>query len=174
MNTIQVRIGDLAEAKVAAVVRAVRSDGEAITAVGRRLELVAGPAVTQRMQALGDLPVGGAVITPGGELPADFIVHAVLQSAEEPVTAHTVQRALVNALRRAHDFGLTSVALPPLGTGAGNLDAEDAAQLIVDVIRDHLGSPGEPRSFEIVVESSYEQELYERAVSSDDLAEDVL
>jgi O-acetyl-ADP-ribose deacetylase len=172
--SIRVRVGDLGEAKTNAVVRAVRSDGEAITAVGRRLEVLAGPSVTQRLQALGDLPVGGAVITPGGDLPADFIIHAVLQSAEEPVTAHTVQRALVNALRRAHDFGLASVALPPLGTGAGNLDAEDAAQLIVDVIRDHLQTPVDPRAFEIVVESTYEQELYQRAVSSDDLAEDVL
>ena len=171
---IRVRVGDLGEAKAAAVVRAVRSDGEAITAVGRRLETLAGPTVSKRLQSLGDLPVGGAVITPGGDLPAGFIVHAVLQSAEEPVTAHTVQRALVNALRRAHDFGLESVALPPLGTGAGNLDAEDAAQLIVDVLRDHLQTPGDPRSFEIVVESAYEEELYTRAVSSDDVAEDVL
>ena len=171
---IHVRVGDLGEAKAAAVVRAVRSDGEAITAVGRRLEMLAGPTVTKRLQSLGDLPVGGAVITPAGDLPADFIIHAVLQSAEEPVTAHNVQRALVNAIRRAHDFGLESVALPPLGTGAGNLDAEDAAQLIVDVLRDHLQNPLEPRSFEIVVESPYEEELYARAISSDDLAGDVL
>jgi O-acetyl-ADP-ribose deacetylase (regulator of RNase III) len=167
---IRVRTGDLGDVKAAAVVRAVRSDGEAITAVGRRLGVLAGPAVAKRLGGLGDLPVGGAVITPGGDLPADFIIHAVLQSAEEPVTGHTLQRALVNALRRAHDFGLASVALPPLGTGAGNLDAEDAAQLIVDVLRDHLQNPGDPRSFEIVVESAYEEELYARAVSSDDSA----
>jgi O-acetyl-ADP-ribose deacetylase (regulator of RNase III) len=171
--SIRVRIGDLGETKAAAIVRAVRSDGEAITAIGRRLEMLAGPTMSKRLQGIGDLPVGGAVLTPGGELPADFVIHAVLQSSEEPVTPHTVQRALLNALRRARDFGLTTVALPPLGTGAGNLDAEDAAQLIVDVLRDHLQDPGEPRSFEIVVESAYEEELYARAVASDDLAEDV-
>jgi O-acetyl-ADP-ribose deacetylase (regulator of RNase III) len=171
---VSVRVGDLGQSSAAAVVRAIRSDGDAITAVGRRLEVLAGPTLTRRLQALGDLPVGGAVITPAGDLPAQFIIHAVLQSAEEPVTSQTVQRALVNVLRRARDLGLESVAFPPIGSGAGNLDAEDAARLLVEVLRDHLQDGGVPRSFEIFVESAYEEELYAREVSAWDLAGGVL
>ena len=137
-GSVRARVGDLAQSDAAAVVRSVRSDGEAITAVGRRLERLAGAAVARRLQGLGDLPVGGAVITPAGELPAQFIIHVVLQSAEEPVTPQTVQRALVNALRRARDLGLETVAFPPVGSGAGNLDSEVAADLLVEVLTTHL------------------------------------
>jgi O-acetyl-ADP-ribose deacetylase (regulator of RNase III) len=165
--------GELGESRASAVVRPVRSDGEAITAVGRRLELLAGAAVAERLQALGDLPVGGAVITPAGALAAEFIVHAVLQSAEEPVSALSVQRALVNVVRRARDLGLASVAFPPVGTGAGNLDAEVAARILVEVLRDHLREGADPRSFEIRVESPYEEELFLRLVAATETVGDV-
>jgi O-acetyl-ADP-ribose deacetylase len=164
-SPIRVRRGELEESTTDAVVRPVRSDGEAITAVGRRVELVGGPEVKRRLEALGELPVGGAVITPAGTLPAHFVIHAVLQSAEEAVSTVSVQRSLVNALRRARDLGLESVALPPMGTGAGNLDAEEAAALLVEVLTHHLQRDEAPQRFDIVVESAYEQELYERAVA---------
>lgn len=168
---LRVRIGDLGESDAAAVVRPVRSDGEAITAVGRRLEMLAGPGVSQRLQGLGDLPVGGAVITPAGDLPAQFIIHAVLQSSEEPVSAPIVQRALLNVLRRARDLGLGSLALPPMGTGAGNLEPEQAAHLLVEVLRNHLSEREEPQSLEILVESAYEEELYAREARAHDGAD---
>jgi O-acetyl-ADP-ribose deacetylase (regulator of RNase III) len=173
-GSVRVRTGDLAASDAAAVVRSVRADGEAITAVGRRLEQLAGPAVAQRLRGLGDLPVGGAVITPAGALPTQFLIHAVLQSAEEPVSTHAVQRALVNALRRARDLGLASVAFPPIGGGAGNLDAEVAAELLVEVLTVHLQDGDAPRSFEIFVDSAYEEELYQRRISAKHLAGDVL
>ena len=172
--SLTVRIGDLGTTQADAVVRGIRSDGAAITAAGRRIEVLAGPTVTKRLLGLGELPVGGAVITPAGDLAADFIIHAVLQSAEEPVTTHTVQRALVNALRRARDLGLESVALPPLGTGAGNLDVEESAQIVVEVLRDHLRGVGTPRSFEVLVESAYEEELFLRELATGNSAEGVL
>lgn len=171
---IRVRVGDLGEVTSDAVVRPIRSDGEAITAVGRRIEVQAGPTVAQRLQGLGELPVGGAVITPGGESPCSFIIHVVVQSADEPVSAIGVQRGLVNALRRARDLGLDSVAFPPVGTGAGNLEAEEAAHILVEVLRDHLRDGDAPRDFEIIVESDYEEQLLLREVAALGTAGDVL
>jgi O-acetyl-ADP-ribose deacetylase (regulator of RNase III) len=165
-NGLAVRVGELGKSDAAAVVRAVRSDGEAITAAGRRLEVLAGESVSQRLQGLGDLPVGGAVITPAGDLPAQFIIHAVLQSVEDPVSSVTVRRALVNVLRRAKDLGISSLALPLLGTGAGNLDAEEAARLLVGALREHLHHGEEPRSFEIVVENAYEEGLFAHEIAA--------
>ncbi|HSR42022.1 MAG TPA: macro domain-containing protein, partial [Longimicrobiales bacterium] len=109
----------LADAEAEAVVRPVRSDGEAITGPGRRLEVAAVTDWSARLGEMGDLPVGVAVLTPGGELPASFVIHVVVQSPEEPVTAAGVRRGLVNVLRRASEFGIDSLALPPLGVGPG-------------------------------------------------------
>jgi O-acetyl-ADP-ribose deacetylase (regulator of RNase III) len=139
---VTVRVGELGTSMAAAVVRPVRTDGEGISAGGRRLERLAGPQVAERLQGLGDLPVGGAVLTPAGDLPAEFIIHAVLQSVEEQVSTATVRRALANVMRRARDLGLESLSIPLLGTGAGNLDADEAARLLVDALKERRGSGG--------------------------------
>ncbi len=147
------------------VVRAARSDGASITPVARRVETAAGPDVRRRVEAMGELPVGSAVLTPGGELPVRFLLHVVLQSAQEPVTAAVVQRATGNALARAADFGMAEVALPPLGTHAGNLQAEESARSMGAAIAEHRVRNPTPDSITIVVESDYELDVFERALA---------
>lgn len=158
---IRVVRGDLVAADAECLLRPVSGRCEAVSAVGRRMEAEAGPAVARRLESQGDVPVGTAILTPGGELAASFIIHVVVQSPEEPVTSHTVQRGLVNALRRAADFGIESVALPPMGLGAGNLDVEESAKVIVDVIRNHEAEGRPPADFRIVVESEYESSVFQ-------------
>lgn len=173
INGVAVRVGDLGKSMSEGVVRAVRADGEAITAAGRRLGMLAGPSVAERLQGLGDLPVGGAVITPAGELPAEFIIHAVLQSIEEPVSTKTVRRALVNVLRRARDVGLESLSIPLLGLGAGNLDADEAARLLAEALKDHMRHGEDPKRIEILVDNVYEEELFTRQLAAQASAGDV-
>ena len=109
---------------------------------------------------MGEVPVGGAVITPGGALQADFLVHVVVQSGEEPVTASGVRKALVNGLRHACRLGVETMAIPPLGTGAGNLDAEAAADVMVPVLREHLEREDYPRHVLVMVTTAYEMETF--------------
>ena len=115
---------------------------------------------------MGELPVGAAVITPGGGLSAMFLIHVVLQSPEEPVTPGGVRAALRNGLRRGQEWGVESLAIPPLGTGAGNMDAEESAALMIPLIQDHLGTARKPLEVLIVVGTEYEQEVFVRALES--------
>lgn len=147
--------GGLAEASAEAILRAVSSDGDAISGWGRRLEALAGPEVAARVAAQGECPVGTAFLTPGGGTGADFIVHLVLQSREEPVSAAGLERAVRNALRRASDFGLESVALPLLGTGPGQLPAEVSAPLILQLLEEHRGGHALPDRFLLITESEF-------------------
>lgn len=163
---IEVRRGELSTAEVEALVRPISSDGQAVTVAGRKMEVSAGDELAERVHELGQLPVGGAVITPGGNLFADFVIHVVVQSADEPATPSGVQRGLVNALRRAKEWGLESLALPPIGTGAGSLDAEEAADILVGVLSDHMLDNEEPRRISVVVENEYEEDVYLRLVAA--------
>lgn len=163
---IRVVRGDLAAAGAECVLRPIRSDGAPVTTVSRRLEALAGERVAARVEAQGDSPVGTAFITPGGDLPASFLVHVVLQSVDEPPTRHAVQRCLVNALRRAADVGIASIALPPLGGGAGNLDLEETARTMVDVIGIHVADGRPPLEFQVVVESEYEESVFRSMAGS--------
>ena len=161
---IRILISELGEAECEGVLRSISSDLGADTPVSRTLELRAGEKVADRLQGMGTLPVGAAVITPAGDLPAGFLIHAVLQSREEPVRTGTIRSALTNGLRRAQEWGLASLALPPLGMGAGNLEAEDSAQAMIPVLLEHLQRGDPPREIVIAVTSTYEEDVFLRAV----------
>ena len=146
--------------------RPIRSDNAPLTAEARDVLVGAGPTVVERLDQMGQLPVGGAFVTPGGTLGASFIIHVVTASEEEPETAVTVQKALRNGLRRAAEWGMESLALPPLGLGVGLLDAEDAARAMVEILINHLDEGQPPTVLTIVVTSEYEAEIFRRLVDS--------
>lgn len=161
---IQVVVGDLKSQDREALVRPMRSDLAPLTAGARDVLRAAGPAVEERLQQLGSVPIGGAAITPGGGLASSFIIHVVTASEEEPETSMSVQRALRNGLRRAADWGITSLALPPLGMGAGHMEAEEAARVEVEILVDHLGEGKPPLDITIVAGSEYEAGVFRRLV----------
>lgn len=161
---IQVVVGELSAQEREGVVRPVRSDLAPLTAGARDVLLAAGPSVDERLQQVGSVPIGGAVITPGGALPAGFIIHVVTASDEEPETAMSVQRALRNGLRRAADWGLESLAIPPLGTGVGHMEMEDAARAEVEILIDHLDEGHAPLDITLVVGNDYEAGVFGRIV----------
>ena len=161
---IRVVAGDLGEQRVSAVIRPVGSDGAPVNALSRDVGTAAGPSVEERLAALGPIPLGGAVLTPAGALPADFLIHVVVMSPEEPQSSAIVQRALRNGLRRASDWGLESLALPPLGLGAGAIQADEAARALVEILFAHLDEGEAPLALTLVVTSDYEAELFGRLI----------
>lgn len=167
---IRIVVGDLAEQRVDAVVRAIRSDLAPVNALSRDLALAGGALLEERLRRLGGVPLGGAVLTPAGDLPADFVIHVVVMSEEEPQTPLTVQRAVRNALRRAADWGLESLAIPPLGIGVGTLEPDDAARALLEILFAHLDEGQKPLALTVVVATEYEEGLFARLV--DELSRD--
>jgi O-acetyl-ADP-ribose deacetylase (regulator of RNase III) len=163
---ITVVVGELADQANEAVMRPVRSDLAPLTVGARDVGLAAGELVAGRLEQLGSLPVGGAVITPGGDLPADFIIHAVTAAVDEPQSTVTVQKAVRNGLRRAVEWGITSLALPPVGLGVGNMGAEEAAQVLVELLVNHLDEGHPPLELVIAVANEYEESVFSTVIEA--------
>lgn len=163
---IEVRIADPATVAAGALLRPVASDGSAVTPAMRRLEQAAGEELVEQLARVGELPVGAAAITPAGALAAEFVVHVSVRSRDEPVTPAGVRLGLINGLRRVREWAIDNVAVVPLGTGAGNLDAEQAAEVMVPVLVEHVEQGGPPSRIVIVVETEYEREAFERRLQS--------
>ena len=165
---IQVRVGRLEEMVVPAYLRPVAADGSPVTPSMARLDSALGEKVREQLRRGMPLPIGSATITPGGDLPADFIVSVVVRSLDDPVTEAGIERALVNGLRRLREWAIDMAATVPLGTGAGNLDAETSARVMIATLRAELEPDTNPRDIIIVVESEYEKEVFERALAAGD------
>ena len=162
---IEVLLGALHEQETEGILRPIRSDLVPVTAASRDVADGAGAEMNAKLEQIGTIPLGGAVITPAGGLSADFVIHAVVSAPGEPETSSSVQMALRNSLRRAADLGLESLALPPLGSGIGRLDAEDCALAMLEMLFFHLDEGQPPLDMRIVTSSEYEQRVFEQLVA---------
>lgn len=101
-----------------------------------------GPAILEACRVLratawpDGLPVGEAVATTAGDLPARWVIHTVgpiygvtEHAAEQLAACHT------SALRVADDLGAATVAFPAISTGAFGYPIDEAARVAVDTVR---------------------------------------
>jgi O-acetyl-ADP-ribose deacetylase (regulator of RNase III) len=159
---IQVVVDDLALVQSDAIVRPATARLHPTTPAARRLEQLGGTEFARRLLVLNDLAVGAAVVTAaGGDLPAEFVIHAIVQSEAEPVTKRSVEVAWRSALQRAREWEFARLSAPPLGIGAGNLPLEEAADIMIGVLAAHLGSAPLPADVCFVVETPEEREVFE-------------
>ena len=169
---IRVVVDDLAFLAAEALVRPATTRLDPTTPAVRRLEAVGGPEFTGHLRLQKELAVGAAVVTAaGGDLPTEFVIHAVIQSDTEPVTRDGVARAWRSALQQAQEWQFTSLSVPPLGTGAGNLSVEDAADIMVPILRVHVGNAAFPATVSIVVETAADRDAFEAALRKSGAAE---
>jgi O-acetyl-ADP-ribose deacetylase (regulator of RNase III) len=159
---IRVVVDDLAFRAADAIVRPATARLDPTTPVLSRLERVGGAEFTGHLRIQKELAVGAAVVTAGGgDLPAEFVIHAVIQSDTEPITRDGVARAWRAALHQAQAWEFASLTVPPIGTGAGNLAVEDAAEVMVEVLKFHAGSARFPSDVSIVVETPEDLAAFE-------------
>jgi len=95
---IRVVVDDLAFVSADAIVRPATSLLEPTTAALRRLEQVGGAAFWDQVRTQRELAVGSAVVTGGGDLGVELVVHAIIRSTTEAVSRDTVRRALTAVL----------------------------------------------------------------------------
>ena len=159
MAAIDIRVDDLAFYEGEAIARPVNEMLGATTPVMRKLERAAGATFVDMIRPREPLPVGAAVVTNAGELPVDLMIHGVVSSKEEPVTRDSVRQALMNTLQRAVQFQIGDVAVAPFGLGAGNLDIEDAADIMIAVLSAHMRRAEYPSHVVIFAETEFEMQM---------------
>jgi O-acetyl-ADP-ribose deacetylase len=132
--------GDITAAGTEAIVNAANNQGWLGSGVAGAIRRAAGDQVEAEAVAQAPWPVGDTVRTGPGRL-ADrgvkAILHAAAMAPGRPASAAAAGSATAAALRLAAAEGLTSVALPALGTGVGGVALEDAAAAMGAAVRDH-------------------------------------
>ena len=157
---IEVRIDDLAFVQCDAIARPATSRLAATTPLMRRLETAAGPGFAAHLSVQEPLAVGSAIVTPGGELAAGLVIHAVISSDEEPVSVSSVRRATASALQRAEAWRVAHVAIAPFGLGAGNLDVEGSAKAMSEAIVEHFARASFPSTLTVIAETAEEADRF--------------
>ena len=132
--------GDITRLSVDAIVNAANPDLAGGGGVDGAIHRAAGPGLGEACRELKGCEVGQAKATPGFELPAPWVIHAVGpvwqggNKGEDDLLAETYE----SALREAMEVGATSVAFPAISTGVYRFPKERAAQIAISTVLDFI------------------------------------
>jgi O-acetyl-ADP-ribose deacetylase (regulator of RNase III) len=136
--------GDITTEAVDAIVNAANSALARGGGVCGAIFAAAGPGLAGACAALGGCVTGDAKATPGFDLPARWVIHAV-----GPVWRggdHGEAEELASVYRRclavADDLGATSLALPAISTGIFGYPLDAATDVAVTTIRETPAAVG--------------------------------
>jgi len=139
---LEVFEGDITSLWLDAIVNAANQQLAPGGGVCGAIHRAAGPKLAEACRKLAPCPTGEARITPGFDLLASHVIHAVGpvwhggHSGEDEALAACYR----SALTLARDHGLTSIAFPAISTGIYGFPLERATGIAVATTREFLAA----------------------------------
>lgn len=117
---LEIDEGDIAAETTDAIVNAANNAFWMGAGVAGALKARGGTAIEAEAMAQGPVVPGECVVTAGGRLGARRVIHAAVMGQDLRTSAAVISRATQNALAKAEDERLASIAFPAFGTGVAD------------------------------------------------------
>ena len=126
--------------QVDAIVNAANSELRGGGGVDGAIHRAGGPAIMKECHKIGGCPVGQAVITTAGDLPAKNVIHTVgpIWGDENGREDSLLESAYLESMKLALKNGLKSIAFPNISTGVYGFPKERAAKIAAKTVMDFL------------------------------------
>jgi len=138
---IQLIQGDITKRDVDAVVTAANAALAGGGGVDGAVHRAAGLELLAACRKIGGCPTGEARITPGFNLKARYVIHAVgpVYHEHSPErAAELLAGAYKHSLLLAVEHGLSTIAFPAISTGVYGYPFEDATRIAIQTVNDFL------------------------------------
>lgn len=139
---VQIVQGDITTEEVDAIVNAANEYLQHGGGVAGAISRQGGPAIQKESDAWvrehGRVPHAHPAWTPGGRLPAKYVIHAVGPVWGDGDEDHKLTAALTGSLRLADRLKCSSVALPAISTGIFGFPKDRAADIIFEAIEGYF------------------------------------
>jgi O-acetyl-ADP-ribose deacetylase (regulator of RNase III) len=123
--------GDITERDVDAIVNAANSHLQHGGGVAGAIVRKGGQIVQEESNKIGFTPVGTAVITVAGRLPAKFVIHAVGPRMGEGDEDNKLKGAVLSSLDLASNKGLKSISMPAISSGIFGFPKDRCSKILV-------------------------------------------
>jgi O-acetyl-ADP-ribose deacetylase (regulator of RNase III) len=162
--TVAIDRGDISLIEVDAVVNAANTTLAMGAGVAGALKKRGGSVIEEEAMRLGPVEVGEAVLTTAGNLPATHVIHAAVMGTDLKTDPQKIGKATEAVLALAAKHRLTSLALPALGSGVGQVPPAQSADAMLTVVLAHL--KGGTGSLKRVVFVLYQDDAYRAFVDT--------
>lgn len=139
---IRIVKGDITSLSCEAIVNAANDHLWMGGGVAGAIKQRGGEEIEREAVRQGPIPIGDAVATGAGRLPAHYVIHAVTMGQDLVTGESHIRAATRSALQLAERLGLRSVAFPALGTGVGGFPLDRAAAVMLEETTGHLSRAG--------------------------------
>jgi O-acetyl-ADP-ribose deacetylase len=153
---LEVREGDIAAVEADAVANAANDRLWMGAGVAGALKQAGGDEIEREAMTQGPIPLGSAVATGAGRLPARWVIHGAVMGQDLRTNADLVRRTTRACLELADELGCRSLALPAFGTGVGGFPLAECAAVMVEEARRF-----DPRSLGRVIFAVFGAAAYE-------------
>lgn len=133
---IECVVGDIArQPDVDAVVNAANAELRTGGGVAGAIHRAAGPGLEEACRPLAPIRPGEAVVTGAHDLPNEHVIHCLgpVHGRDEPAD-ELLESCYREALARAEEEGVTSVAFPAISTGAFGYPLPEAARVALRTV----------------------------------------
>ena len=156
-TTIKLYRGDITELDTEAIVNAANASLIMGGGVADAIRRKGGPDIQEECNKIGKISVGEAVTTGAGNLKAKYVIHAVGPRYGEGEEDEKLRNATRNALERAGEKRVRSIAFPAISTGIFGFPLERAAKIMVTAVKNFLLTPS---SLELITFALFDEEAY--------------
>ncbi len=130
--------------------------------VAGAIHRAAGPGLYDECKPLAPIKPGEAVITGGHNLPNSYVIHCLgpVYGVDKP-EAELLARCYENALKRAEEKRVESIAFPAISTGIFGYPIEEAAAVALRTVLDMLPQLKSVKKIRFVFYSASDLRVYE-------------
>lgn len=141
VNNSEIKLvqGDITELETDAIVNAANAQLVLGAGVAGAIRRKGGPKIQEECNQIGGTHVGGAVITSGGNLKAENVIHAVGPRLGEGNENEKLKNATLNSLKLMDENNLKSIAFPAISTGIFGFPIDRCAEIMIETVKEYLG-----------------------------------
>lgn len=137
--------GNIALVETEAVVNAANKSLILGGGVAGAIRSFGGPSIQEECNAIGPIEVGEAVITSGGKLKANYVIHAAGPVYGEGNEDDKLRRATQNSLELAAKKKIKSIAFPAISTGIFRFPLKRCSEIMIKTCLDFLKKHETPK-----------------------------
>ena len=159
--------GDITTENVDAIVNAANDRLAGGGGVDGAIHNAGGPTIMEECRKIGGCPVGQAVLTSGGDLPARYVLHTVgpVWQDGDHQEDDLLRSCYRQCLRLAVEYELKSVSFPSISTGAYGFPIRRAAKIALTTTRECIEQSSALDTVRFVCFSENDLEVYRKTLA---------